>query len=370
MKKQTKQLLALAGVLVLCVGVYAGLRVWNAGAEEREAAAADYVVQLTDVTALSIDNGGGTLAFTKTDDNWTLDTDADFPVDGTYLDALANGLESVEAERILEDPDELADYGLEDPAYTLSAETADGESVTLYLGNLDATSSNRYAMREGDERIYTISTTLATLMDYDLLDLMELLTLPSMSKSTLASATLSTAAESHTLTKNEVSREQEVETDTGEVDENGDPIYETTTETVTTTTWYLDGEEVSSDADGLSDWLSALSSLYLESCYAYKADSDTLTACGLTTGSTLSVTVAVEQETEDSEDSADAEAETATTTETVTLTFGSADSEGTGYYVTVGTPEDGSNIYLVDLDTAQTLLVFDYATLSAVESEE
>lgn len=115
MKKQTKQLLALAGVLVLCVGVYAGLRVWNAGAEEREAAAADYVVQLTDVTALSFDNGGGTLAFTKTDDNWTLDTDADFPVDGTYLDALANGLESVEAERILEDPDELADYGLEDP---------------------------------------------------------------------------------------------------------------------------------------------------------------------------------------------------------------------------------------------------------------
>ena len=58
MKKQTKQLLALAGVLVLCVGVYAGLRVWNAGAEEREAAAADYVVQLTDVTALSFDNGG------------------------------------------------------------------------------------------------------------------------------------------------------------------------------------------------------------------------------------------------------------------------------------------------------------------------
>lgn len=29
-----------------------------------------------------------------------------------------------------------------------------------------------------------------------------------------------------------------------------------------------------------------------------------------------------------------------------------------------------TNIYLVDLDTAQTLLAFDYATLSAVESEE
>ena len=365
MRKQTKQILALVGVLAVCIGAYAGLRAWNAGAEAREEAAAVYVAQLTDVTTLSFDHGGGMLAFTKSGETWTLDGDADFPVDGTYLDSLASSLEHVKAERTLEDPDELADYGLEEPAYTLTAGTADGESVTLYLGDLDSSTANRYAMREGDARIYTVSATLATLMDYDLLDLMELPDLPSLSKSTLSGAALETASGSHTLTKNEVSRVQEVETDTGEVDEDGEPIYETTTETVTTTTWYLDGEEISSEADGLSDWLSALSGLYLEGCYAYQADSDTLTACGLTTGSTLSVTVTVE---DDGNEDGETEAEPAS--ETVILTFGSAASEGTGCYVTLGTPETGSSIYLVDLETAQTLLALDYETLSAVDAEE
>lgn len=181
-------------------------------------------------------------------------------------------------------------------------------------------------------------------MDYDLLDLMDLMelpSLPSMSKSTLSSATLSTAAESHTLTKNEVSREQEVETDTGEVDENGDPIYETTTETVTTTTWYLDGEEVSSDADGER---LAERPVQPVSGEAATPTRRTATPDGLRPDHRqhLSVTVTVEQETEDSEDT---ETETAATTETVTLTFGSADSEGTGYYVTVGTPR-GRQQYL------------------------
>ena len=38
MNRQTKQLLALAGVLAVGLGAYAALRVWNAGEEEREAA--------------------------------------------------------------------------------------------------------------------------------------------------------------------------------------------------------------------------------------------------------------------------------------------------------------------------------------------
>lgn len=45
MNRQTKQLLALAGVLAVGLGAYAALRVWNAGEEEREAAQADYVLQ-------------------------------------------------------------------------------------------------------------------------------------------------------------------------------------------------------------------------------------------------------------------------------------------------------------------------------------
>ena len=48
----------------LLVGAYAALRVWNAGEEEREAAQADYVLQLSTVTALSFDSGVGPHSFT------------------------------------------------------------------------------------------------------------------------------------------------------------------------------------------------------------------------------------------------------------------------------------------------------------------
>ena len=44
MNRQTKQLLALTGVLAVGLGAYAALRVWNAGTEERETARADYVL--------------------------------------------------------------------------------------------------------------------------------------------------------------------------------------------------------------------------------------------------------------------------------------------------------------------------------------
>ena len=116
MNRQTKQLLALAGVLAVGLGAYAALRVWNAGEEEREAAQADYVLQLSDVTALSFDSGDGPLSFTLEETGWTWDGDIEFPVNGTELDALREDLAALKAERIIPEPDALADYGLEEPA--------------------------------------------------------------------------------------------------------------------------------------------------------------------------------------------------------------------------------------------------------------
>lgn len=136
MNRQTKQLLALAGVLAVGLGAYAALRVWNAGEEEREAAQADYVLQLSDVTALSFDSGDGPLSFTLEETGWTWDGDSEFPVNGTELDALREDLAALKAERIIPEPDALADYGLEEPAYTLTARTDSGESTTLLLGSL------------------------------------------------------------------------------------------------------------------------------------------------------------------------------------------------------------------------------------------
>ena len=171
MNRQTKQLLALAGVLAVGLGAYAALRVWNAGEEEREAAQADYVLQLSDVTALSFDSGDGPLSFTLEETGWTWDGDSEFPVNGTELDALREDLAALKAERIIPEPDALADYGLEGPAYTLTARTDSGESTTLLLGSLDPGGSHRYAMLDGGTEVYTVDGSITSSLDSELLDL-------------------------------------------------------------------------------------------------------------------------------------------------------------------------------------------------------
>ena len=56
--------------------------------------------------------------FTLEETGWTWDGDSEFPVNGTELDALRGDLAALKAERIIPEPDALADYGLEEPAYT------------------------------------------------------------------------------------------------------------------------------------------------------------------------------------------------------------------------------------------------------------
>ena len=282
MNRQTKQLLALAGVLAVGLGAYAALRVWNAGEEEREAAQADYVLQLSDVTALSFDSGDGPLSFTLEETGWTWDGDSEFPVNGTELDALREDLAALKAERIIPEPDALADYGLEEPAYTLTARTDSGESTTLLLGSLDPGGSHRYAMLDGGTEVYTVDGSITSSLDSELLDLMELPQLPDLDEKNITSVQLElTDGTVRQLTSAVETRETEVETETGETDENGEPIYETTTETEEITLWSLDGQPLPEGAVGLEDWLYDLSTLYLDSCSAFKADQEELSACGM-----------------------------------------------------------------------------------------
>ena len=64
-KKYGTQLFLLTMVLALCAGAYLGLRWWNAGAEDRAAAQADYLARLEDLSALSFQRGETSLSFTR-----------------------------------------------------------------------------------------------------------------------------------------------------------------------------------------------------------------------------------------------------------------------------------------------------------------
>ena len=87
MTKQSKTLIALAAVVVVCAAGYVGLRTWNQSQSEVDETV--YITQLSYPTALSVANQYGGFSFTKGEEGWTRDDDSDFPTDQDALDDLA-----------------------------------------------------------------------------------------------------------------------------------------------------------------------------------------------------------------------------------------------------------------------------------------
>lgn len=290
MKKQTKTLVILAVVLVVLIGAYAGLRLWNNTLEEAEAKASEVAVitlsKLEDISSISFEYEGETLNFSKNSDGqWEYADDQAFPLDESFITTIETTLMDLSAERGFENIEGDESYGLSEPSIWLSAETTSGDSFKISIGSLSGSGSGYYAKVEGDDLIYVVSSDLVSSISYSLLDLVELETFPALSEENIVTVALTSNSGTVNLKKETSTYETTSETDTGEVDENGDAIYETTTNDVTEYTWYLETEssweEIPEDSSGLSSLLSELASLSFTSCYNYNADSDVFDECSL-----------------------------------------------------------------------------------------
>lgn len=260
MKKQTRTLVVLAALVAVCLGGYFALKGWNQAREEAEHT---YLARLSDVDRLTFDK------------------------DGDDLDAIAQLFESLEAQKVIAQPEPLSSYGLDEPRRTVTAE-GPGGSVTLLLG--DEAEENRYALVEGEEEtVYTIASDLFDKTDCTLLQLGQPEQLPSLKEENLEAVELSAGGRTVSLTK--TARTETVET--GENDQEGNPI----TQEITQYTWYLDGAELPQDSQAVDDLLSALAQLSFTQCLAYKSAQEELDSMGLAgTGGTLTVTYGGGQE--------------------------------------------------------------------------
>ena len=352
MNRQTKQLLALAGVLAVGLGAYAALRVWNAGEEEREAAQADYVLQLSDVTALSFDSGDGPLSFTLEETGWTWDGDSEFPVNGTELDALREDLAALKAERIIPEPDALADYGLEEPAYTLTARTDSGESTTLLLGSLDPGGSHRYAMLDGGTEVYTVDGSLTSSLDSELLDLMELPQLPDLDE------------KNHHLRPAGADRRHCPPADfrcgdpgrrrwrpkPARPTRTGSPSMRPPRRRRRSPYGRWTGSRCPRGPSGWRTGCTTCPPYTWTGCSAFKADQEELSACGMDGASLLTVSL--------------------TSGETFTLAIGGQTEDGSYVYAALEAPAPGCDLFLISADKARTLSDLNYESLSADEEAE
>lgn len=167
MEKQKKQLLILGIVLLVLVGVYAGIRVYNDKQSEKEAAAAEAeTVSVTDlavedVTAFSYMLDGEKLSFTKNGDAWQYDGDTNLNLDESALETMLSKVTSITATDSLSEYGDLSEYGLDEPSNVITITTAEG-TVTLSVGTKNAITSGYYMMRDDSTTLYLVNATAAT----------------------------------------------------------------------------------------------------------------------------------------------------------------------------------------------------------------
>ena len=340
MTKQTKTLAALAAALVVCGGAYAALRVWN----DQQAQLDDtvYVTQLSDFTALSFTNAQGELSFTKAEDAWQYDGDASFPADQEAVEDLAEQVGSLAAIRVIDDPEDLSAYGLDEPTLQASVTAGDGTAVTLLLG--DVSDSYCYAKRTDSDTVYTVSTDLPeNLESLELLDLAAIPGFPDLGTDTISSLTWESGGTTLTLTKTET---ETAGAESGDSSADASSSSESVEETEPA--WDVNGTAIPSDNSTFTSLMAQISSLAFDACYDYKGEADTLAECGLDTPvGVLTVTYGEG--------------------ETLTLTIGALDGTGDSYYAQLS---DDQAVYLLSADSVGTLVSLSAQELTAAEEDE
>jgi len=173
-------MLALVGVLAVCVagyGLISGMREESTGVTQEEGAFALLAWAQEEITGLRWENEHGAFDFVREDGVWVRRDEPAFPVNQTALDALAGRMAELTGTRELTDVADAADYGLSEPAFSVTV-AGDGGEVTFAMGDETPFGDGYYVSASDREALYTVSGSLAQSFDKTPTQLCELEALP------------------------------------------------------------------------------------------------------------------------------------------------------------------------------------------------
>lgn len=258
MKNKTVKMVLAVVVLGVCCGAYAGVKTYVAHQEQKESE--EDSEESTTVFTASTDNiksldfmvDDTETTFEKDDDSWVKKDEIDFPVNQTTLDSAASAIASVDSDRVLEDVDDLSEYGLDSPSNTIKIVTKsdeeDGDDITttLYVGDENSSTSQYYVRKDDDEKtVYLIDSSCVEPFAKSLNDYAQMEDFPAISNT-------------DTITKISV---------------DGDNSYELSKDE-DTSTWSVKGSEDEEKADSatVSSLVSSFGSMAYSSLADYKCD--------------------------------------------------------------------------------------------------
>lgn len=342
MKNKTVKMILAVAVLAVCCGAYAGVKTYVSHQEQKESEAESeentsvFTASADDIKSLDFMVDDTETTFEKKDDSWVKKDDTDFPVNQSTLDSAASSVTSVESDRVLEDVDNLAEYGLDSPANTIKivtkSEDEDGDdtTATLYVGDENSSTSQYYVRKDDDEKtVYLVDSSCVEPFTKTLYDYAQMEDFPAISST-------------DTITKISV---------------DGDSSYELKKD-ADTSVWSVsaNGEEDKADSATVSSLVSSFGSMAYNSMADYKCEDKS--KYGLDKPYST-ITVDYQEEAETSDDNAEtSDSETPDSAETTEM----VDKQLT---ILVGNEADDSNRYVMVNDSNEVYTMSE-ETLSAL----
>ena len=207
MKKSTKLVSAVV-VLAVLGGVYVGLNTYVSKEEKAESSSEEesktevFSVKTDDIKSLEFIVDKKEVTFEKKDDSWVKKDETAFPVNQTTLDSAASAIETVEADRVLEDVENLAEYGLDSPSNTVIVDTADG-TTKLNIGDENTSTNQYYISRDDDDStVYVVAADTVSPFMNSLYDYAQGEDFPTIDSSTVKKVQVSEDKDSYVLEEN------------------------------------------------------------------------------------------------------------------------------------------------------------------------
>lgn len=164
--KKYRTMIILLAVFVVLIGLYFAMQYVNKIQAENGQDETIMVTELGNLTAMEYTDGETIMSFTSSEGVWTVTDNSEFNLDSDAVDIIANALSQVQAVRVLKGADELATYGLEEPAYTITLTTEAGAEIILYIGN--AIDGNYYATTGDKVVVYVIGSSTVDALEFDI----------------------------------------------------------------------------------------------------------------------------------------------------------------------------------------------------------
>ena len=251
-KKKGKGLLFAVLILIVLLVLYFVIDLQQkkadqeAETEETEESSLPVSVTNDEIAKVTVKNGDVTMTYTKNDDTWTYEEDSDFPLDESAVDTKMSKLTSLTVDRVLESPEDLSEYGLDEPKQEVTVLKTDGTAFTLYIGNQNSSNNDFYVKVDDGTDVYTMPASSVNVFDMQPYDVAKADTFPTLESTNI--------------------RNIKVEKEDGTVefssDENG-------------TSWTVkdqDGNEEEAGTTAASDLTTAVSSLSYKDFVDYKGD--------------------------------------------------------------------------------------------------